>query len=97
MGAASEEYQTARELTARPPKYPAGTMHLHDNRLYTYRLPYARPVRWSDIVEDAAPFVLLRLTADDGTEGVAEITVKPTWCGVSARSLIASDRGHFHS
>jgi L-alanine-DL-glutamate epimerase-like enolase superfamily enzyme len=65
-------------------------MRLHDHRLYTYRLRYARPVRWSDIVEDAAPFVLLRLTADDGTEGVAEITVKPTWCGVSARSLIAA-------
>jgi L-alanine-DL-glutamate epimerase-like enolase superfamily enzyme len=65
-------------------------MHLHDHRLYTYRLRYARPVRWSDIVEDAAPFVLLRLTADDGAEGVAEITVKPTWCGVSSRSLIAA-------
>jgi L-alanine-DL-glutamate epimerase-like enolase superfamily enzyme len=65
-------------------------MRLRDHRLYTYRLRYARPVRWSDIVEDAAPFVLLRLTADDGTEGVAEITVKPTWCGVSARSLIAA-------
>jgi L-alanine-DL-glutamate epimerase-like enolase superfamily enzyme len=65
-------------------------MRLHDHRLYTYRLHYARPVRWSDIVEDAAPFVLLRLTADDGAEGVAEITVKPTWCGVSARSLTAA-------
>jgi len=65
-------------------------MRLHHHRLYTYRLRYARPVRWSDIIEEAAPFVLLRLTADDGTEGVAEITVKPTWCGVSARSLIAA-------
>lgn len=65
-------------------------MRLRDHRLYTYRLRYARPVQWSDLVENAAPFVLLRLTADDGTEGVAEITVKPTWCGVSARSLIAA-------
>ncbi len=65
-------------------------MRLRDHRLYTYRLPYARPVRWSDIVEDAAPFVLLRLIADDGSEGVAEVTVKPTWCGASARSLIAA-------
>ncbi|HUC49211.1 MAG TPA: mandelate racemase/muconate lactonizing enzyme family protein [Xanthobacteraceae bacterium] len=65
-------------------------MRLRDHRLYTYRLRYAQPVRWSDIVEDAAPFVLLRLIADDGSEGVAEITVKPTWCGVSARSLIAA-------
>src|SRR5580704_1385225 len=66
------------------------TVRLTEHRLYTYRLRYARPVRWSDIVEEAAPFVLLRLTSDTGPEGVAEITVKPTWCGVTARSLIAA-------
>jgi L-alanine-DL-glutamate epimerase-like enolase superfamily enzyme len=60
------------------------------HQLYAYRLPYARPVRWSDIVEEASPFVLLRLTADDGSEGVGEIAVKPTWCGVTAKSLIAT-------
>lgn len=63
---------------------------LAEFRLYRYALRYARPVRWSDIVEAAAPFVLLRLTSDDGAEGAAEITVKPTWCGVTARSLIAA-------
>jgi L-alanine-DL-glutamate epimerase-like enolase superfamily enzyme len=63
---------------------------LANHRLYTYRLRYTRPVRWSDIIEEAAPFVLLRLTSDSGAEGVAEITVKPTWCGVTARSLIAA-------
>jgi L-alanine-DL-glutamate epimerase-like enolase superfamily enzyme len=66
------------------------TVRLAEHRLYTYNLRYARPVRWSDIVEEAAPFVLLRLTSDSGAEGVAEITVKPTWCGVTARSLIAA-------
>jgi L-Ala-D/L-Glu epimerase len=66
------------------------TVQLAEHRLYTYNLRYARPVRWSDIVEEAAPFVLLRLTSDSGAEGVAEITVKPTWCGVTARSLIAA-------
>jgi L-Ala-D/L-Glu epimerase len=86
MGTAPEEHQAARKLTRRP----VIRMRLREHRLYAYRLPYARPVRWSDIVEDAAPFVLLRLIADDGSEGIAEITVKPTWCGVSARSLIAS-------
>ena len=65
-------------------------MRLVEHRLYAYRLPYERPVAWSDIVEDAAPFVLLRLTADTGAVGVAEITVKPTWCGVTARSLVAA-------
>jgi len=65
-------------------------IRMADFKLYSYRLRYARPVRWSDIVEDAAPLVLLRLTADDGAEGAAEITPKPTWCGVTAKSLIAS-------
>src|ERR1700753_2232958 len=65
-------------------------LRLADSRLYTYQLRYARPVRWSDIVEEAAPFVLLRLTSDTGAVGVAEITVKPTWCGVTARSLVAA-------
>jgi L-alanine-DL-glutamate epimerase-like enolase superfamily enzyme len=65
-------------------------MRLAGHSLHAYRLRYERPVRWSDIVEEAAPFVLLRLQSDTGAVGVAEITVKPTWCGVTARSLIAT-------
>src|SRR3979490_2426109 len=65
-------------------------MRLAEHSLHCYRLRYERPVRWSDIVEEAAPFVLLRLQSDTGAVGVAEVTVKPTWCGVSARSLIAA-------
>ena len=65
-------------------------MRLAEHSLHCYRLPYARPVRWSDIVEEAAPFVLLRLQSDTGAVGVAEITVKPTWCGVTTKSLIAT-------
>jgi L-Ala-D/L-Glu epimerase len=85
MGAAPEKHQSLRQLMQTP-----NPIRLADCRLYAYRLRYARPVRWSDIVEEAAPFVLLRLTSDCGAEGVAEITVKPTWCGVTARSLIAA-------
>ena len=55
----------------------------------SYSLPYAREVRWSDIVESAAQFLLLRLESDDGHAGVAEATVKPTWSGVSLRTLAA--------
>jgi L-Ala-D/L-Glu epimerase len=65
-------------------------MRLAEHSLHAYRLRYERPVRWSDIVEDAAPFVLLRLQSDSGHVGVAEITVKPTWCGVTARSLMTT-------
>ena len=62
-------------------------MRLVDYSLHPYRLRYARPVQWSDVVEDSAPMMLLRLVADTGAVGVGEITVKPTWCGATARSL----------
>jgi L-alanine-DL-glutamate epimerase-like enolase superfamily enzyme len=65
-------------------------VRLADYSLHAYALRYARPVVWSDIVEEAAPFVLLRLTADTGESGVAEVTVKPTWGGITARSLSAT-------
>ncbi len=65
-------------------------MRLATHALYRCRLPYARPVRWSDIVEEAAEFLLLRLTSDTGHEGVAEMTIKPTWTGASLRSLVVS-------
>jgi L-Ala-D/L-Glu epimerase / N-acetyl-D-glutamate racemase len=55
--------------------------------LDSYSLPYEREVRWSDIVESSAQFVLLRLESDSGHVGVAEATVKPTWSGVSRRTL----------
>ena len=41
-------------------------MRLAEHSLHCYRLRYERPVRWSDIVEEAAPFVLLRLQSDTG-------------------------------
>ncbi len=62
-------------------------MRLAEYSLHCYRLRYDRPVQWSDVLEEAAPFVLLCLKSDSGAVGVAEITVKPTWCGVTARSL----------
>ena len=65
-------------------------MRLAEYSLHVYRLRYERPVQWSDVIEEAAPFVLLRLKSDTGAVGVAEITVKPTWCGVTAGSLTAT-------
>src|SRR5437660_2329641 len=65
-------------------------MQLAEWSLHTYALRYEKPIRWSDIVEEAAPFVLLRLQDETGAVGVAEVTVKPTWCGVTARTLIAA-------
>ena len=65
-------------------------MQLAEWSLHTYSLRYEKPIRWSDIVEEAAPFVLLRLRDETGAVGVAEVTVKPTWCGVTARSLMAA-------
>lgn len=58
--------------------------------LQFYRLPYGREVVWSNALEDAGLFALLRLESDDGVAGIAEGTIKNTWSGVSPRSLQAA-------
>jgi L-alanine-DL-glutamate epimerase-like enolase superfamily enzyme len=65
-------------------------MRLARSSLTVYRLRYPRPVRWKDTVEDSGTFLLLRLIADNGLEGVAEGPIKPTWTGVTRRSLSAA-------
>ena len=65
-------------------------MRLVNWSFHTCRLPYERPVQWSDVVEDAADFLLLRLDSDTGHTGVAEMTLKPTWTGASRRGLVAA-------
>lgn len=58
--------------------------------LHFYRLPYRREVVWSNAVESAGLYALLKLESDDGTVGIAEGTIKNTWSGVSPRSLQAA-------
>lgn len=55
--------------------------------VHPIRLPYFRTIRWAEVVEDAADFLLLELESDTGARGVGEATVKPTWSGVTLRSL----------
>jgi L-alanine-DL-glutamate epimerase-like enolase superfamily enzyme len=64
-------------------------MRIAEWSLHFYRLPYWRPVQWFNSVEDGAVFVLLRILDDDGAVGVAEAAIKPTWSGVSPRSIAA--------
>ncbi len=65
-------------------------MRLKRATLHAVCLPYHRPVRWSDVVEDGATFLLLHLESDQGFEGVAEMTAKPTWTGFGLRTLSAA-------
>ncbi len=55
--------------------------------LHPIRLPYFRTIRWAEVAEDAADFLLLELESDTGARGIGEATVKPTWSGVTLRSL----------
>jgi L-alanine-DL-glutamate epimerase-like enolase superfamily enzyme len=64
-------------------------MRIAEWSLHFYRLPYARPVRWFNSTETEASFMLLKVIADNGATGVAEATLKPTWSGVSPRSIAA--------
>ncbi|HEX2200315.1 MAG TPA: enolase C-terminal domain-like protein [Burkholderiales bacterium] len=58
--------------------------------LHFYRLPYRREVVWSNAVENAGLYALLKLESKDGLAGIAEGTIKDTWSGVSPRSLQAA-------
>jgi L-alanine-DL-glutamate epimerase-like enolase superfamily enzyme len=58
--------------------------------LHFYRLPYCKPVVWSNAEEDAGLYALLTLVGDGGAAGIAEGTIKSTWSGVSPRSLRAA-------
>jgi len=57
--------------------------------LHPVRLPYRRSVKWASLTASEATFLLLRLVADDGTEGVAEMHVSPRWFGTTFRTLTA--------
>ena len=58
--------------------------------LHFYRLPYRRAVTWAYAAESSSDYALLKLTADDGTVGIAEGVVKPARTGFSPRSLEAT-------
>jgi L-alanine-DL-glutamate epimerase-like enolase superfamily enzyme len=64
-------------------------MRIAEWSLHFYRLPYWRPVQWFNSTEDGAVFALLRIVDSDGAVGVAEAPLKPTWSGVSPRSIAA--------
>jgi L-alanine-DL-glutamate epimerase-like enolase superfamily enzyme len=65
-------------------------MKLTGSSLSVIKLPYPRPVKWKDTVEDGTVFGLLRLRTAEGLEGVAEGTIRPTWNGASPGSLRAA-------
>lgn len=65
-------------------------MRLVRSSFHTYHLPYSRPVKWSDIVEEGGSFLLLRLESEEGHVGVAEMVTKPTWTGFGMQSLAAA-------
>jgi L-alanine-DL-glutamate epimerase-like enolase superfamily enzyme len=64
-------------------------MRIAEWSLHFYQLPYVRAVKWFNSVEDGAVLVLLRIVGSDGSVGVAEAPIKPTWSGVSPRSVAA--------
>ena len=55
--------------------------------LFPVRIPYPRVVQWASLAEDAANYMLLKVTTRDGLVGVAEGTVKVTWTSATHRSL----------
>jgi hypothetical protein len=56
--------------------------------VYKLKLPYKNPVSFSRVVEDSGEYVLLRIVADNGQEGIAESVCRPQHTGEDA-TLVA--------
>src|SRR4051794_1592546 len=56
--------------------------------VYKLKLPYKNPVSFSRVVEDSGEYVLLRIVADNGHEGIAESVCRPQHTGEDA-TLVA--------
>lgn len=65
-------------------------MKLESWELFAVALPYRRQVVWANAVETASPLLVLKLVAEDGSVGAAEVAVKPGWFGTSFRSITAA-------
>ena len=44
-------------------------MKLKSWKLHPIRLPYFRAIKWADVVEESADFLLLELESDTGARG----------------------------
>ncbi len=62
-------------------------MKLSSWALFPIALPYRRKVVWANASETASPLLLLKLVAEDGSVGAAEVAVKPGWFGTTFRSI----------
>jgi len=67
-------------------------MKLERVELFSYSLRYRQKVMWSDIQEDSADYVLLKLTDTEGRVGLGEATVKPSWSGHSVGTMLCTLR-----
>lgn len=65
-------------------------MKLKSWSLHPLALPYLRKIKWARSEETASPLLLVRLVAEDGNVGAAEVAVKPLWFGTIFRSIVAA-------
>lgn len=65
-------------------------MKLQGWSLHPLSLPYPRKIVWANAEESASSLLLLRLVAEDGSVGAAEVAVKPRWFGTTYRSIVSA-------
>jgi L-alanine-DL-glutamate epimerase-like enolase superfamily enzyme len=54
---------------------------------FRLKLPYKKAISFHSVTEAAGQYVILRLTLDDGTEGIAEAVCRPAMSGEDAVSV----------
>src|SRR5215468_1888895 len=61
---------------------------------FRLKLPYKKPISFASLTESTGQYVILRLTLNDGTEGIAEAVCRPGHTGEDAVT-VAYQLDHF--
>ena len=69
------------------PADTAGDLTIKDIIVHKYRLPYRKVVNFRSVTEDRGEYVLLRIVAANGQEGLAEAVCRPEQHGEDAAAL----------
>lgn len=69
------------------PDSATSDLRIKDVVVYKLRLPYRKAVNFRSVTEDKGEYAILRIIADDGSEGIAESVCRPEQHGENAAML----------
>ena len=73
-----------------PPDSGPSELTIKDVIVHKLRLPYRNVVNFRSVTQDRGEYVLIRIVADDGQEGIAEAVCRPEQHGEDAAAVAIS-------